>query len=120
MPHGYRQSNARLVWLMCPYLSAIYVADRPPNMAQVSVYKDERPGKRQSPWSISNQAFFRLPKKSQKISTHLLTVLINKCYSTTRTKEEEQKGTQKSSDASESGSPETNIRDYIEGADKAA
>ena len=72
MPHGYRQSNARLVWLMCPYLSANYVADCPPNMAQVSVYKDERPGKRQSPWSISNQAFFRLPKKSQKISTHLL------------------------------------------------
>ena len=44
----------------------------------------------------------------------------NKCYSTTRTKEEEQKGTSKSSGASESGFPETNIRDHIEGADKAA
>ena len=66
MPHGYRQSNARRGWLRCPYLSANYVADCPPNMAQVSVYKDERPGKRQSPWSISNQAFFRLSKKNLK------------------------------------------------------
>ena len=49
-----------------------------------------------------------------------MTVPTNKCYSTTRTKEEEQKGTPKSSGDSESGSPETNIRDYIEGADKAA
>ena len=61
-----------------------------------------------------------IKEKSFKISTHLLTVPTNKCYSTTRTKEEEQKGTQKSSDASESGSPETNIRGCIEGADKAA
>ena len=61
-----------------------------------------------------------IKEKSFKISTHLLTVLINKCYSTTRTKEEEQKESPKSSGASESGSPETNIRDYIEGADKAA
>ena len=61
-----------------------------------------------------------LQKNIKKISTHLLTVLTNKCYSTTRTKEEEQKGTSKSSGASESGFPETNIRDYIEGADKAA
>ena len=61
-----------------------------------------------------------LQKNIKKISTHLLTVLTNKCYSTTRTMEEEQKGTSKSSGASESGFPETNIRDYIEGADKAA
>ena len=61
-----------------------------------------------------------LQKNIKKISTRLLTVLTNKCYSTTRTKEEEQKGTSKSSGASESGFPETNIRDYIEGADKAA
>ena len=61
-----------------------------------------------------------LQKNKEKISTHLLTVLTNKCYSTTRTKEEEQKGTPKSSGDSKSGSPETNIRDYIEGADKAA
>ena len=61
-----------------------------------------------------------LQKNIKKISTNLLTVLTNKCYSTTRTKEEEQKGTPKSSGDSESGSPETNIRDYIEGADKAA
>ena len=47
MPHGYRQNNARLVWLMCPYLSANYVADCSPDMAQVSAYKDERTGKRQ-------------------------------------------------------------------------
>ena len=59
-------------------------------------------------------------KNLKKISTHLLTVLTNKCYSTARTKEEEQKGTPKSSEASKSGFPETNIRDYIEGADKAA
>ena len=97
MPHGYRQSNARLVWLMCPYLSANYVADRPPNMAQVSVYKDERPGKRQSPWSISNQAFFRLSEKILKNQHSPLDSANNKCYSTTRTKEEEQKGTPKSS-----------------------
>ena len=32
--------------------------------------------------------FSGFPKKSQKISTHILTVLTNKCYSTTRTKEE--------------------------------
>ena len=61
-----------------------------------------------------------LQKNVKKISTQYLTVLTNKCYSTTRTKEEEQKGTPKSSGASEFGSPETNIRDYIEGADKAA
>lgn len=61
-----------------------------------------------------------LQKNIKIISTHLLTVLTNKCYSTTRTKEEEQKGITKSSGASESGFPETNIRDYIEGADKAA
>ena len=61
-----------------------------------------------------------LQKNSKIISTRLLTVLTNKCYSTTRTKEEEQKGITKSSDASESGFPETNIRDHIEGADKAA
>ena len=60
-------------------------------------------------------------KNLKKISTHLLTVLTNKCNSTTRTKEEEQKGPPpKSSGNSKSGSPETNIRDYIEGADKAA
>ena len=59
-------------------------------------------------------------KNLKKISTHILTVLTNKCYSTARTKEEEQKGIQKSSGNSESGFPETNIRDYIEGADKAA
>ena len=57
MPQGYRQSNARLVWLMCPHLSANYVADCPPNMAQVSVCKDERTGKRQSPWSLILQGF---------------------------------------------------------------
>ena len=61
-----------------------------------------------------------IKEKILKISTHLLTVLTNKCYSTARTKEEEQKGIQKSSRNSKSGSPETNIRDYIEGADKAA
>ena len=61
-----------------------------------------------------------LQKNIKKISTHILTVPINKCYSTTRTKEEEQKESPKSSGASESGFPETNIRDYIEGADKAA
>ena len=61
-----------------------------------------------------------LQKNSKNISTHLLPALPNKCYSTTRTKEEEQKGITKSSDASESGFPETNIRDHIEGADKAA
>ena len=47
-------------------------------------------------------------------------MLTNKCYSTARTKEEEQKGTPKSSGNSESGFPETNIREYIEDADKAA
>ena len=61
-----------------------------------------------------------LQKNSKIISTQVLTALTNKCYSTTRTKEEEQKGTSKSSGASESGFPETNIRDHIEGADKAA
>ncbi len=57
MPHGYRQSNARLVWLICPYLSANYVADCPPNMAQVSVYKAERTGRCQSPWGLILQGF---------------------------------------------------------------
>lgn len=49
MLHGYRQRNARLVSLMCPYLSVNYVADCLPNMAQVSVYKDEWTGRRQGP-----------------------------------------------------------------------
>ena len=34
-------------------------------------------------------------KNLKKTSTHILTVLTNKCYSATRTKEEEQKGTPK-------------------------
>ena len=60
MPHGYRQSNARFVWLMCPYLSANYVADCPPNMAQVSIYKDERTRRRQSPWILIFTRFLRV------------------------------------------------------------
>ena len=65
MPHGYRQSNARLVWLMCPHLSANYVADCPPNMAQVSVYKDERTGKRLAVYSPD---LAELRKKEKEIN----------------------------------------------------
>ena len=36
-----------------------------------------------------------IKEKILKISTHLLTVLTNKCYITTRTKEEEQKELQR-------------------------